>query len=230
MYGLPEYLFPWSMLWQKTRLARSSTTPHCLHAVGIFSTGQWVHVDCCRTLSCARIFLIPKGSFADSSRKIGQTFSQKCLMLLRKLIAKDWASISLFGTERELALKCSFVGEGGPQCRARKGRCRVRLIILVGCPLCDSTAGAERRIGASVYENYKRSSALPQPMGSLRKNEKRKWNAMDRGAFSQIFQIFCDPMGPLIDPGPMGPPSAAPGAQGPFERARWRSALPPCAT
>ena len=33
---------------------------------GHFSTGQWVHVDCCRTLSCARIFLIPKGSFADS--------------------------------------------------------------------------------------------------------------------------------------------------------------------
>jgi len=114
---------------------------------GHFSTGQWVHADCCRTLSCAR-----------------------------------------------------------------KGRCRVRLSIVVGCPLCDSTAGAERRIRASVYDNLKRSSALPQPMGSLRNNEKKRWNAMDRGAFSQIILLFCGPMGPL-GPGPT-PPRAWP--QGPW--------------
>jgi len=108
---------------------------------------------------------------------------------------------------------------------ARKGRCRVRLSIVVGCPLCDSTAGAERRIRASVYDNLKRSSALPQPMGSLRKNEKKRWTVARRGASSPILLLCGGTLGPL-GPGPGPPPSAAPGPMGPFQIARRRSALP----
>jgi len=166
---------------EKTRLARSSTTPHCLHAVGIFSTGQWVHVDCCRTLSCARIFLMLKGSFAETHReRLGELKASCAERFLRRLNAKDWAGRSVKSNEM---LICRRRRSAVPR---QEGQMPSEAFHFVGCPPARQRCRRLRRLRGIRLRNEKRSSALPQTIGicSLRSNEKRRWNVVGRGTLS----------------------------------------------
>ena len=168
--------------------------------------GLWAHATCCRTLSCTRIFLVLKGSFAETHReRLGEHF------------------IIWHGTGAGIEmLMCRRRRSAVPR---QEGQMPRGGFFFVGCTQRDSAEGATAPIGAAVYEkNTTRALCPPQKyICSLRSGKKKIWTVVERDAISQNILLFRGPMGPL-DLAHGASSNAAPRPMEPFQFDRRISA------